>query len=600
MKRVNKKQTVLSVFLLALLVIAFVLSNNSGPSDLGMGAVNQHSALERYGVYFEEVSKDWGINFKHHGPQLDNQLNHIMPQISSVGASVSVVDYNNDGHQDIYLTNSARGTANALYKNMGNEVFKEVAKETGLAFMNTQEVGVSMHAVWADYDNDGFEDLFLTRWGKPALFHNDGGKKFTEVALGSEFPEWINANTAVWFDYNQDGLVDLFVGGYFHQSVNLWDLTNTQFMPESFEYAQNGGRKYLFENKGGGKFVEVSRETGLISNRWSYAAASVDLNEDGFPDLVIANDYGVDELFINRNGNTFIEAGGQTGIGFTPKSGMSVSFGDIMNRGEQAIYVSNISEPGVLIQGNNLWVPTAADESNLRYQNLAGSFGIEMGGWSYGAQFGDLNLDGYLDLYVANGYVSGEKGTDYWYDFSMVAGGNQSIIADAKNWPAMKGRSLSGYQKNKIWLNDGSGKFHEVADAIGGSLNFDSRSVALADLNSDGRIELLVASQKAPFKIYSSIVDSSKNWVAFHLEGTTSNRSAIGAEVLLFWNDHRQKQVIQSASGFSAQNQRPLHFGLGKEAEIEKAIIKWPSGITDTLWHPVSNTMHTIKEPEYE
>jgi len=479
---------------------------------------------------------------------------------------------------------------------MGDGTFVDVAEEMKVADINNPETGVSMSSFWGDYDNDGYEDLFVTKWGKPVLFHNDKGQGFSRVDMGPGFPDWINSNTAVWFDYDQDGLLDLFLGGYFNEDIDLWDLESTKIMPESFEYAQNGGRKYLFHNLGNGKFEEVSQELGLVSNRWSYAAASADVDGSGYPDLVIANDYGVDELFINQQGKGFVNNGDKAGMGFAPKSGMNVSFGDVMNRGELSIYVTNISEPGVLVQGNNLWVPTTGNSENLHFQNLAVNFGVEQGGWSYGAQFGDLNMDGNLDLYVANGYVSAKKGTDYWYDFSKVAGGNKTIIADAKNWPAMEGRTLSGYQENKIWLNDGAGKFREVANGVGGSLELDSRSVALADLNNDGTLDILVASQGAPFKIFKNTVAPDKNWIAFNLEGTQSNRSALGARVDLFWNDHRQAQVVHSASGFSAQNQHALHFGLGTAGSVDKAVIHWPSGAVQTLQDPEINTMHTITE----
>ncbi len=238
---------------------------------------------------------------------------------------------------------------------MHDGTFKDVAGELGVADVNQAGTGVSMGAVWGDYDNDGYEDLFLIKWGRPELFHNDKGRGFHRVSEAS-FPPWINANTAVWFDYDGDGLLDLFVGGYYPENVDLWHLTTTKMMPDSFEYANNGGRKYLFHNLGDGKFEEVSAKVGIDSRRWALAAAAADLRGTGHPDLFVANDYGVSELYLN-DGKRFEEAGKRTGVGFAPKSGMNVSFGDIFNQGRYAIYVSNISEDGVLIQGNNLWVP---------------------------------------------------------------------------------------------------------------------------------------------------------------------------------------------------------------------------------------------------
>ena len=293
-----------------------------------------------------------------------------------------------------------------------------------------------MGAVWGDYDNDGYDDLFLYRWGRPELFHNDHGQGFTRVTDMAGFPAWANVNTAVWLDFDRDGLLDLFVGGYYAESINFWKLADTHMMPESFEYANNGGRKYLFRNLGGGKFEEVSERVGLSSRRWALAAVAADFRDTGYPDLFIANDYGVSELFANDHGH-FREIGRDAGVGYAPKSGMNASIGDVLNQGRFAIYVSNISEEGILLQGNNLWVPTGPEEGVPKYENLARSMGVDLGGWSFGAQFADLNNDGFLDLYVVNGYVSASRSESYWYDYSKIAGGNKIVISDARNWPAM-------------------------------------------------------------------------------------------------------------------------------------------------------------------
>jgi len=277
---------------------------------------------------------------------------------------------------------------------------------------------------------------------------------------------------------------------------------------------------------------------------------------------------------------------------------MNASFGDILNQGQYAVYVSNISEDGVLIQGNNLWVPkqgTAGDA--IQYENLARDFGVELGGWSFGAQFGDLNNDGTLDLYLANGYISLDRNRSYWYDFSKVAGGNSAIIGDAKNWPAFDGRSLSGYQNKRVWLNDGAGKFIDVAQSVGVTDTYDGRSVALADLWNRGVLDVVVANQKGPLLVYKNTVAPGNEWIEFQLEGTASNRSAIGAQVTLFWNGQKQVQEVSGGSGFAAQNDRRLHFGLGKNPQVEKAIIRWPSGKTQTLDHPQIHQLHKIKEP---
>src|SRR5216683_2821672 len=588
---------VLGILFVGLLATPLVMKRISARRAEDRSRVGAETALARHGFSLQEVSHAAGINFVHQAPTLDPKLDPIMPEVASMGASVSIVDFDRDGWSDIYVTNSASASKNALYRNLGNGTFKDMAGEFGVANVNQAGTGISTGAVWGDYDNDGYEDLFLIKWGRPELFHNDHGRGFTRVSEQAGLPSWINANTAVWFDYDGDGLLDLFIGGYYAEDINLWHLTTTRIMPESFEYAKNGGRKYLFHNLGNGKFEEVSAKVGINSRRWALAAAAADLRGTGHPDLFIANDYGVSELYFN-DGKRFHEVGEQTGVGFAPKSGMNAAFGDIFNQGRYSVYVSNISEDGILIQGNNLWVPTDGTVGDaIKYENLARDFGVELGGWSFGAQFGDLNNDGTLDLYLTNGYISLDRNRSYWYDFSKVAGGNSTIIGDAKNWPAFEGRSLSGYQSKRLWLNDGAGKFVDVAQAVGVRDTYDGRAVALADLWNRGVLDVVVANQKGPVLVYKNSAAPENKWIDFELEGTTSNRSAIGAEVRLFWNGRQQVQQVSGGSGFSAQNQRRLHFGLGRNPKMEKAVIRWPSGKLQTIAKPAAGQLYKIREP---
>jgi enediyne biosynthesis protein E4 len=598
MKRVPIARVLASIFFVGLLMVPTLVRRLSGYPPLAQMKSDTKAALANHGFYLTEVSHAVGIDFVHQGPTLDPKLQSIMPEVASMGASVSIVDFDRDGWPDIYVTNSAEGSKNHLYRNMHDGTFKDVAEEMGIANINQAGTGVSMGAVWGDYDNDGYEDLFLIKWGRPELFHNDHGHGFTRVSEQAGLPPWINANTAVWFDYDGDGLLDLFVGGYYPEDVDLWHLKSTKMMPNSFEYANNGGRKYLFHNLGNGRFEEVSAKVGISSRRWALAAAATDLRGTGHPDLFVANDYGVSELYLN-DGKRFHEAGEQTGVGFAPKSGMNVAFGDIFNQGRYAVYVSNISEDGVLIQGNNLWVPKEGTSGNsIQYENLARDMGVELGGWSFGAQFGDLNNDGTLDLYLTNGYVSLDRKKSYWYDFTKISGGNSTIIGDAKNWPAMDGRSLSGYQQKHVWLNDGAGKFVDVAQAVGVTDAYDGRAVALADLWNRGVLDVVVANQRGPLLIYKNTVAPGEKWIEFKLEGTKSNRSAIGAQLTLSWNGQEQIQEVSGGSGFSAQNDRRLHFGLGKSPQIEKAIIHWPSGRVQTINGLVPDKLYTIGESE--
>ncbi len=600
MKRYAKP--LLAIVFVALLATPFLI-RHFGPRAPVTSA--DGDPLARYGFKLTEVAKGAGIYFQHQGPTLDPKLNHIMPQVASMGAAVSIMDVDADGHNDLYVVNSKEGSFNRLYRNRGDGTFEEIAERLGLADVNRPETGVSMGAVWGDYDNDGYDDLLLHRWGRPELFHNDAGAAFTRVSDAAGLPPWANINTAIWLDYDKDGRLDLFMGGYFSETLNLWKLADTKIMPESFEYANNGGRKYLYRNLGGGRFEEVSAKAGITSRRWALAAVAADLRGTGYPDIFVANDYGVSELFVNEGGH-FREVGRESGVGYAPKSGMNASVGDVLNQGKFAIYVSNISEEGILLQGNNLWMPTGGTKALPTYENLARSMGVDLGGWSFGAQFGDLNNDGFLDLYLVNGYVSASRAESYWYDYSKVAGGHEVVISDAKNWPAMGTRSLAGYQQKKVWINDGAGRFIDVAQMVGASDRYDGRSVALGDFSGQGTLDVVVANQRGPLLLYRNEVAPGRAWIAFSLEGgcsatsaagTCTNRSAIGAQVEVFWNGQQQIQEVSGGSGFCSQNQRRLHFGLGAGAKVDRVVVRWPSGKMSELSDPEVNHLHAVKEP---
>lgn len=593
-------KTIAVVIFIGLLAATYFLSkgNSFANGDTVADSRQKEEALKKYGFYLEPVNKAAGITFTHICPDVDPKLEHIKMQIASMGASVSVCDFDNDGWNDLYFTNSKTGSKNALYRNLHDGKFEDVADAAGLADVNTKGTGVSMGAVWGDYDNDGFKDLLLYKWGKPELFKNIDGKRFERVTDGSGLPAWVNANSAIWFDFNNDGLLDIFIGGYYKEDINIDSLHTTKMMPESFRYANNGGRKYLLMNMGSGRFKDVAEAYGITSTKWVLAAAAADFNGDGFPELYVANDYNVDEFYLNEGGKRFEEKGNAAGVGRIPKSGMSASLGDINNDGNIGVYTTNITEKGILIQGNNYWLPNSENmKDNPSFVNLAQISGIENAGWAYGAQLGDLNNDGYMDLYVANGFISAKKNTSYWYDYSKVTGGNSTIIGDAKNWPDMQGKSQSGYEEDKIWLNNSDGLFEDVSGKICPPATYDGRAVALADLWNRGVLDVIVANQNNIPLVYKNDPGNNNHWVDFDLVGTVSNADAVGAKVIVEWEDgKKQVQVVTGGMGFSSQNQHRLHFGLGESDKADRATIYWPSGRIDTIEHPELNKLHIIKE----
>ena len=610
---VGTKQGIMLVVFVGLLGLAAWLDQVDRPAGARLA---DDEALGRYGFFLTESSGACGIDFRHGSPTLDPKLAHIMPVVAAMSASVSVVDFDGDGLFDLYVVDSKEGGQNRLYRNRGDGAFEDVAGPLGVADLNRPGTGVCTGAIWADFDNDGFPDLFVYKWGKPELFRSKGvvGGKcagFERVTETARLPPWVNANAACWVDFDRDGRLDLFIAGYWPESLDLWNLTTTEVMPESFEFAKNGGRKYLLRNKGDGTFEDVTARVGITSTRWTLGVVAADLCGTGYPDLVLANDYGVSEFYANKGGERFEEVGAEVGIGAHPKSGMNAALGDVLNRGQLAIYVSNISEGGNLVQGNNLWVPVGKTAAGRpRYQNQANTLGVELGGWSWGARFGDLNNDGRLDLYLTNGYISAARNKSYWYDYGKIAGGLKGLIRDARFWPPIGDQSLAGYQRKCVWLNRG-GDFVDVAAAVGVTDTFDGRAVALGDLFNRGVLDVAVANQNGPLLLYKNTVAPGRDWVQFALTGGArpgreqgwSNRSAVGAQVRLRWRQgpdgpvREQLQVITAGDGYASQNMSRLHFGLGPDARIESAIILWPSGRTQTLAAPRTGTIHRVEEP---
>ena len=559
-----------------------------------MDRASDESETDRYGIYLTDATAESGIDFVHEKPELDPVLGPIMPHLTALGASVSVTDFDNDGWQDLYVTRSRQGSSNALYRNQGDGTFADVAKAAGLAAMNEPGSGVSMGSVWGDYDNDGFEDVFVYKWGRQRLYRNQGDGVFSDVSGEAGLDLWVNANSAVWTDVNRDGRIDLYVGGYFSEVHDLWEVTTTKIMQESFEYANNGGHNFLFLNRGAGRFEDVTEAYGADCTRWTMSVGAADLNGDGWADLYLANDYGPEVLLVNREGKGFEQLAG-TSLEETSKSGMNVAFGDLYNDGRPDVYVTNISRRGYLFQGNNLRRNLIAE--NGRMINIAEGE-IADAGWAWGAQFGDLNNDGFQDLFVTNGFVSADPEEDYWYEMSRVAMGNNNIFQDVRNWAPMGDQSLSGFERSRLYLNDGSGRFYDVAEAAGVHDRYDGRGVALADLFNRGVLDVIVANQNGPLILYRNEVEGENTWVSFDLRGVHSNTSAIGAEIRVFWDGRQQVQIVTAGAGFAAQSQRRRHFGLGAATAIERVDIRWPSGEVQTLVDPELNRHYSITEPE--
>jgi hypothetical protein len=559
---------------------------------LDSGPIRPPLDASRPGFSLHDETAAAGIHFIHDRPTFDPKIANIEPHVAALGASVSVADFDGDGWPDLYFTNSRFGSPNALYRNKRDGTFEEVAASAGLADLNRPGDGVSMGAVWGDFDNDGREDVLVYRYGYLALFKNVDGRHFEDVTAKAGLHRWMNSNGAIWLDYDRDGLLDLYVTAYFRSDIDLWHLTTTKIMHNSFEFATNGGKNLLFHNLGGGKFEDVTDKMGVGSTRWSLAAASADFNGDGWPDIYLANDYGPEELYLSDRGRSFILT--TAGLESESKSGMSATLGDAFNRGRLDAFVTNISEPGYLFQNNNLRVNEMAETH--RFRNVAEG-AIADAGWAWGAQFGDLNNDGANELFVANGFISADRGKSYWYAMSKIAGANGRFFEDAATWPAFGNASLSGYEASRVYINRGVAGWVDVASKVGVTDLYDGRAVALADLSNRGAVDVIVANQNQPAVFYRDFPDSTNHWIAFKLIGTRSNRSAIGAEVVLEVGLLTQRRVIDGGSGFASQNDRRLHFGLGSHEWVDRVTIYWPSGLRQVVTRPPIDRFVTITEP---
>jgi hypothetical protein len=559
---------------------------------LNRGPIRTVADAARPGFVLRDATAAAGIAFTHRRPAFDPRIAGIEPHVAALGASVSVADFDGDDKPDLYFTNSRFGAPNALYRNRGDGTFEEVGGTAGLADLNRAGEGVSMGAVWGDFDNDGREDVAVYRYGFLSLFRNVDGRRFEDVTAGAGLRRWVNSNGAIWLDYDRDGLLDLYVTAYF-RDVDLWHLTTTRIMHDSFEFATNGGKNLLFHNLGGGKFEDVTDRMGVGSTRWTMAAASADFNDDGWPDIYLANDYGPEELYLNDSGRRFILT--TAGLESESKSGMSVTLGDAFNRGRLDAFVTNISERGYLFQNNNLRLNQMPEAG--RFRNVAEGE-IADAGWAWGAQFGDFNNDGANELFVVNGFISANRDKNYWYSMSKIAGANARFFEDAATWPPFGDASLSGYERSRVYLNRGLAGWIDVASTVGVTDLYDGRAVALADLSSRGALDVIVANQNQPAVLYRSYPDSANHWIALKLVGTRSNRSAIGAEVVLESGDLTQRRIVDGGSGFASQNDRRVHFGLGSREWVDRVIIRWPSGTRQVVMRPPIDGFVTVTEPE--
>ncbi|MEX2262161.1 MAG: CRTAC1 family protein [Bryobacteraceae bacterium] len=543
--------------------------------------------------WFQDVTASAGIDNRHTNRAFDNPYAHIMAGYTALGASAAVADYDDDGLEDVFVTDSKEDGKSSLYRNNGDFTFTDVAEFAGVADGNDSE-NAAADSLWFDFNNDGRPDLLVVRFGRAQLYENLGGgpgkTKFREVAKKAGIDQYRNGITAIAFDADRDGFVDLFIGSYF-QAVNVFNPETPRFFPESFETANNGGGVVYFHNNGDGTFTDLTEKAGLKLSGWTLDLGHGDADNDGDEDLYVAADFGTDRFFVNNGDGTFKDIT-ETAIGFDTKKGMNVDWGDFDNDGYLDIYVTNITDD-YMREGNFLW----KNNGNLTFHDISRETGTHNTGWGWGAKFFDYDNDGWLDLYVMNGWVSAGKDSYVPDIFAMVTQPGIDF-ADARNWPPMGNKSLSGYQKKRLFHNERGQLFKDEAARHGLDSVRDGRGVAIADFDNDGRLDIFVANANERPYLYRNTAPNGAHWISFLLTGRKSNRRAVGAQVRLAAGGKTYLRYVSGGNSFAGQSSSRVHFGLAESAGIEKVEIRWPSGETQTLGKLAINRIHKIVEGE--
>jgi hypothetical protein len=580
--------------------------------------------------------------------QVDPRVQHVAKWLLSVGDAIAVGDYDNDGLQDIFLTNTLKRPEdrNALYRNLGNYHFERVdipaLKEISA---HPEKYGLVGGALFVDYDNSGAQSLFLMMaYGKSRLLKNmltmTGKPEFVDVTDQVGIDEHTTSIAATFFDYDRDGKLDLLIGNslppYLPDYAKPTPLTIFKlpqpeypgdrrmfhFMHHTWNNAENGGRKALYHNLGQGQFEKMDvAGMGMPETHWTTAIGTGDLNGDGYTDLYCSNDFGPDDLYLNDHGKRFVRVAGKMfgSVGKDTYKGMNVSISDLDNRGQLDIYVSNVHVP-LQAEGSLLWKtypnpknpfrPEFKDEATLRGA-------LNEGGFGWGAAVGDLNLDGWLDFVQANGMVDDsadkrfEKPRDYWYVAEKMMLSGPDVHSYADSWPDLRGYEIFGHQANKVYLSRGpetTMQYIDVAKQTGLTELGNSRGVALVDFDNRGVLDLAVTHQFAPLSLYrNSLREENRktgrvhHWIGLTMEGDGAriNREAVGTQVILSYQKDgkpvRQMREVQIANGFSAQGDRRLLFGLGDYDGPVSIEVHWYGAETITYSDMEIDHYHKIR-----
>jgi len=540
--------------------------------------VAQHVPVSR--IRFEDITSKTGINIRHHTRTYHGKNADVLRMFTAGGAAVAVGDYDNDGYEDLFITDSENGKPNHLFHNNHDGTFTDVAQEAGVAGGNDASNIVS-DAIWFDYDNDGLPDLLVARFGTPILYHNEGHGKFRDVTASSGLNKFGNTIAVIAFDYDNDGYLDLLFGNYF-QPVNLLGLKDTHVLPNNLDGATNGGGVTLWHNTGRGTFEDVTDKAGLGKvTGWTLDVGHGDFTNNGLQDIYLACDFGTDHIFLNNGDGTFREVT-EKATGWDTKKGMNVDVADYNNDGWLDIYVTNIYDD-YMKECAMLW----QNMGDRTFTDVSQEVGVCDTGWGWAAKFADFDNDGWQDLFVVNGLRS--AGPENYLTILLPMITTPGIdFSDVNNWPDIGNRTWSGYQKKRFFHNLGDATFREIGADAGVNNDKDGRGIGVIDLDNDGRLDLVQTNADQSPIVYHNVSQNVGNWIELKLIGTKSNRDGIGARVQVQAGGLTQIRELDGGNGYASQSTRRIHFGIGSADKIDFLKVRWPSGLVEQVNVPIN------------